>query len=223
VRKRGQQLLRDEPLPTLPPYPPCSSRAAVEQAQTRTAQPLIRLRSLPAASRGALAAYDHALLTATQTYLRVGALRSAGAGGRWGAAATGQASGESLPLSGLSFANTDAGGGGGDTAAGLLPGRVGTLVAPVVLRSPFSALRGRDDRFRSARELSCELRGGLMLAQGQTTPVLPDIKVRRRGLEACAVVTIGAMDIQLYFSLVTLAAGRRFAPCSGVPAAWQTP
>jgi hypothetical protein len=157
------------------PLPPLSrsSQAAAEQAQARTAAPLLRIRSLPPATRRALSDYNRTLLAATLTYMRVGSLRAESAAavsssaGRvgWGVAVQGAAT--RLPLSNVDFS--------GPKSA---DGPIAPLAAPVVIRSPFSALRGRDDRFRSARELACELRGGLALSQGQTTPILPDVKVR---------------------------------------------
>lgn len=150
------------------------SGAAAEQAQatTRLAVPLLRLADLPAAVRGALEAYDRALLTATQTYLRVGILRGTAAeapgSGRgtqgWGAPGVVAADpggrclppAARLPLSGITW---------GAAAAGAAAGAAAPLAARIVLRSPFSALRGRDDRFRSLRELASELRGGVTLHQ----------------------------------------------------------
>ena len=157
------------------------SGAAAEQAQatTRLSVPLLRLADQPPAVRGALEAYDRALLSATQTYLRVGILRGAAAeapgGGRgaqgWGAPGVVAADpagrclppAARLPLSGITWGATATAAAAGSTGAA--PGAAAPLAARVVLRSPFSALRGRDDRFRSLRELASELRGGVTLHQ----------------------------------------------------------
>lgn len=153
------------------------SPAAAAQAQidARVAAPLLRLSNMPPAVRAALGAYNDALLQTTQTYLRVGILR--GSSERpaadpaapqtlgWGPAGAPLPPAARLPLSGVCWGAAPPALPAAPAAAAPGAGAAAPLVTPCVLRSPFSALRGRGDRFRSLRELASELRGGVILHQ----------------------------------------------------------